>query len=113
MKEPTRHLVNDLAAIKTQLDNWGGAVVLAIAKDKLPSGFNAQKLLEGVPLPIGVTIGYDSQQSLANALAIACGKPLSTDYPVVAVVNGKGEITFFSEGYSIGLGEKILKEVGE
>ncbi|HOA09898.1 MAG TPA: transglutaminase domain-containing protein [Tenuifilaceae bacterium] len=113
MKEPTRHLVNDLAAIKTQLDKWGGAVVLAIAKDKLPSGFNAQKLLEGVPLPIGVTIGYDSQQSLANALAIACGKPLSTDYPVVAVVNGKGEITFFSEGYSIGLGEKILKEVGE
>jgi len=113
MKEPTRHLVNDLATIKSQLDKWGGAVVLAIAKDKLPSGFNAQKLFDALPQPNGATVGYDSQQSLAAALASACGKSLSANYPVVTVVDGKGLVTFFSEGYSIGLGEKILMELGE
>ncbi len=91
----------------------GGAVVLAIAKDKLPSGFNAQKLFDALPQPNGATVGYDSQQSLAAALASACGKSLSANYPVVTVVDGKGLVTFFSEGYSIGLGEKILMELGE
>ena len=39
------------------------------------------------------------------------GLKFNNDYPLVAVVNARGEIEYHSEGYKIGLAEQVLKAV--
>ena len=45
------------------------------------------------------------ETQILNALKL----DLKNDYPLVALVNKRGEILFHSHGYSIGLAEQILK----
>jgi hypothetical protein len=108
VKEPTKHLMNDIAAVKDNLDTWGGSLLFIVGADKMVDGFTPESF---VNLPKNILFGYDMKQYLANAIAKGCNKPISTNYPIVIVVDTKGEITFYSEGYSIGLGEQILKTV--
>jgi hypothetical protein len=37
--------------------------------------------------------------------------PSALSYPLVFLLNGKDEIVFRSEGYRIGIGEQILKQI--
>ncbi|MGE0077043.1 MAG: transglutaminase domain-containing protein [Bacteroidales bacterium] len=105
-KEPTKHLMVDIAAVKTDFDNWGGNVVFVVGKDKMTEDFNPSNLGN---LPTSSKFGYDKEQTIANAIATGCNKTLSTNYPIVTVINANGEVIFYSEGYSIGLGEQVLK----
>ena len=105
-KEPTRHLINDMAAVKQNFEQWGGNVIFIIAKDKLPHVFKPENYKQ---LPEQIIFGYDNRQIVNQAIANACSKSISANYPVVTVIKSKGEVVFYSEGYSIGLGEQILK----
>lgn len=105
-KEPSKHLINDMAVVKQNFEQWGGNMVFMVAKDKLPHIFKPENYKQ---LPKQILFGYDNRETVNHAIANACSKSLSTSYPIVAVIKSKGEIVFYSEGYSIGLGEQILK----
>ena len=107
-REPTKHLMEDAKAVKTALDEWGGKLLFIVAKDKLSPGFSPA-VYKG--LPSDVIFGHDAKGEVSASVSKVCSISNSPNWPVVAVVNGKGEITWHSEGYSIGLGDQLVKQI--
>ncbi len=107
-KEPTRHLMEDIRSARRGLQTWGGNVVFVVASGKLTRGFNP---LDYKDLPTTAKFGYDDPGEIASAISTTCSIEGVPQWPVVAVINGKNEITWYSEGYSIGLGDQILKQL--
>ncbi len=107
-KEPTKHLMEDIKTVKSGLDAWGGPVLFLVAKDKLGNGFNPA-VYKGIPEHS--VFGSDHLSAVAASIKTVCSIDGSPQLPVVVVINPKGEITWHSEGYSIGLGDQLVKQV--
>ncbi len=108
-KEPSRHLLNELPDILYGLQGWKGKVVILVTGESEkgtldPTGFSssAGKLLflkdEGGAL----------LQEVMKAAGRAGEKP---ERPVIAVVNGQGEIIDLMQGYRIGLVTRLVRDV--
>jgi len=109
-KEPTRHLIEDIKAVKSGLDNWGGQFLFLVAKDKLSPGFD-QTIFKGIPLKS--VFGSDEKGEVSASVSTVCSIHGIPQYPVVVLINRNGEIVWHSEGYSIGLGDQLLKQIRE
>lgn len=107
-KEPTKHLIEDMKAVKDRIDEWGGTIILAVRSGRLIPNFNPASY---VGLPKNIVWGYDASGDIGNAIDLMCGNNSGAQAPQVSVVNSKGEIVYYSEGYSIGMGETILKNI--
>lgn len=105
--EPTNHLLNDLANVATEINTKTSRVLLVVAQNKLTEGF--ENHVSG--LPSNTTFCTDQDGTIAQAIATGCNKNASTNYPIVTAINANGEIIFYSEGYSIGLGDQIIKSL--
>lgn len=109
-KEPTKHLMEDLKVAKPGLDNWGGALLIVVANGKLTTGFNPAIYTK---LPENRIFGYDAEGEVAAAVKTVCSIDGEPQWPVLAIINQKGEITWYSEGYSIGLGDQLIRQLKE
>lgn len=109
-KEPTKHLMEDIRAVKTPLDKWGGNVLFIVASGKLTQGFTPAIYTK---LPAKSVFGYDANGEVSSAVSTTCSIDGVPTWPVVAVLNAKGEITWYSEGYRIGLGDQMVKQLKE
>lgn len=107
-KEPTKHLMEDLKAVKQSLEDWGGQLLLIVANDKLNPGFSA---LTYKGLPESAIFGHDVNRDVSTSVTTVCSISNVPQWPVVVVINPKGEITWHSEGYSIGLGDQLVKQI--
>jgi len=107
-KEPTKHLMEDIKSVKQGLDQWGGALIFIVAKDKLSPGFNPL-IYKGIPA--NSSFGSDGSAMVAASINPLCGIDGEAQLPVVVIINPKGEISWHSEGYSIGLGDQLLKQL--
>lgn len=107
-REPTKHLIEDIKVVKERLNQWGGKILLVVRNGKLATGFNPQNY---TGLPKNIVWGYDSTGDLGNAIDLMCGNNGGAQAPQVSVINANGEIVYYSEGYSIGMGETILKNL--
>ncbi len=107
-KEPTKHLMEDIKLVKKGIDDWGGQVLFIVAKDKLNKTFDPTVYKE---LPRSCFFGYDSTGDITNAIDLMCGQNPGPQSPQISIINPNGEIIFYSEGYSIGMGETILKNL--
>ena len=104
--EPTNHALRDLAAAKDKLQEWGRPIVLITTQEN-----GLQNLLaspEGKGLPNTVSYGTMQDDILRNALQ-ASRIPLSGDYPVFFIADTFNRVVWCSQGYTIGIGEQILK----
>ncbi|MHC1703646.1 MAG: transglutaminase domain-containing protein [Tenuifilaceae bacterium] len=109
-KEPTKHLMEDVQLVKSGFDQWSGQILFIVAKGKLNKVFDPANYKN---LPANCFFGYDSNGEITNAIDLMCGENPGAQYPQVSIINANGEIIFYSEGYSIGMGETILKNVGK
>lgn len=107
-KEPTKHLMEDIQLVKNGLNGWGGSILFIVAKDKLTNVFDPSVYKN---LPSNSFFGYDPTGDVTNAIDLVCGQNPGLQYPQVAIINANGETIFYSEGYSIGMGETILKNL--
>jgi hypothetical protein len=107
-KEPTKHLMEDIKAVQTQLEQWGGKIIFVVAKDKLTRGFTPSVYRN---IPSTAVFGYDDNSEVATAISTACSIEGAPQWPVVVVVNKAGEIIWKSEGYRIGLGDQLVKQI--
>ncbi len=101
-REPSKHLIVELREHRNELEKWGGMVYLVAPASAKAAGWdlpNTDCILGTVP----------STDPLEAALLQALQIEWNNDYPLVAVVNNKGEVLFHSEGYRIGLAEQLLK----
>ncbi len=103
-REPTKHLINDLIRLKESFQNWNGSVALMVEPHKLTPGFSLDKYHE---LPDNVVFLKDTKSVRPDFLEEANCTDF-TEYPMVFVLNHKGEAVYYSSGYKIGAGDEIL-----
>jgi len=109
-KEPSKHLLNDLATNKTYLEEWNGAVVIMMPDDKLSSEFDFSVYKN---LPSQHVWAVDDNRSLLKNVSNSLQLDFVENFPLCVFIDNNGGILFYSEGYQIGVGEKIIKIINE
>lgn len=106
-EEPTNHALHDIAACGPVLERLGYPLVLLFESEENAARFHAQDFPS---LPATVTLGIDTSGEVRRRLSE--GASLAADArPLLAVTDGFGRIRYISSGYSIGLGERLVKEL--
>jgi hypothetical protein len=104
-REPTRHLFKDIAALKKEFESWGGSILFVIPSSKNTGNFQFEKW----GLPNQSQFIVDEQSAFLKKLLKDSKLEFKEEYPLLLIINEKGELTSKSEGYRIGAGEMILK----
>lgn len=105
-EEPTNHDLRDLAAVKNELEETGMPIVLVFPdKDSLPKF----RLQDFPGLPSTIIWGLDKNATIQNALAKGAKLTNAKQLPIVVLANADGRIVFVSQGYTIGLGDQLMK----
>ncbi|MBQ7062443.1 MAG: transglutaminase domain-containing protein [Bacteroidales bacterium] len=101
-KEPSKHLVKEMQALRDEYKAWGGMIYLVAPAAALPLSWK-------LPNTDCILREPSQKDPFETQLTGALKLDLKNDYPLVALVNKRGEISYHSHGYSIGLAEQILK----
>ena len=106
--EPTTHAMLDIAAVKDQLDKWGRSFVFLFQNEEHKRNFEL-KNFQGLPenLTFGIEDGTMLKEVVANM------RLQNNNLPIFIVANTQNEIVFISQGYTIGLGEQLMKVINE
>ena len=107
-KEPTNHVLRDLAAAKEALEAWGRPVVLFCENET--SFLRLQKeMAEGRygTLPGTVQLGIDADGAFRKAIVRNMKLAAPGRLPLVILADSFNRVFFCSEGYTVGLGEQI------
>ncbi|MBQ5374285.1 MAG: transglutaminase domain-containing protein, partial [Bacteroidaceae bacterium] len=104
--EPTNHALRDMAAVKEKLEEWGRPIVLLSTDGVDLNRFLSRPEFQG--LPSTVSFGAIDRALLDKAFAES-RIPLTGDYPVFFIADTFNRVVWCSQGYTIGLGDQILK----
>ena len=106
--EPTTHAMQDIALVKGQLDEWGRSFVFLFQNEEHKKNFE-KKNFQG--LPENTTFGIEDGSMLKEIVANM--RLQNNNLPIFIVANTQNEIVFISQGYTIGLGEQLMKVIEE
>ena len=119
-KEPTNHVLRDLAAAREKLEAWGRPIVLLCSSDAAMHRLQVE-MSEGRygTLPSTIVLGLDAGGSVQKGIeqgmkvgpAGKAGAP--TRLPLVILADSFNRVFFLSEGYTIGLGEQLAATVAK
>ncbi len=106
-REPTKHIFNDLMQLKEEFDAWGGNFIFFINPTETKTVFNPARY-KGFP-----ERSYFGQDKNLEAFRndVTSSGASGPDLPVVIVCDKNGSILYRSEGYKIGIGQDILKNI--
>ena len=106
--EPTTHDMQDIAIVKDQLDKWGRSFVFLFQNEEQRRNFEKKNFKD---LPENTTFGIEDGTMLKEIVANM--RLQSNSLPIFIVANTQNEIVFISQGYTIGLGEQLMKVINE
>ena len=119
-KEPTNHVLRDLAAAREKLEAWGRPIVLLCSTDAAMRRLQVE-MSEGRygTLPSTIVLGLDAggavqkgiEQGMKVGPASDAGTP--TRLPLVILADSFNRVFFLSEGYTIGLGDQLAVTVAK
>lgn len=107
--EPTNHFLRDVMPYKEEFENWGQKMLLLFKDASEAARFKADDFPE---LPSTVVMGTDVDGKIAAEIeqSMHLSRP---NKPVILVADTFNRVVFMSQGYSIGLGEQLLKVVNK
>ena len=105
--EPTNHFLRDMGASKAEFEALGSPLCFFFKDAANRSKFHPEDFR---PFPENLTFEVDDDQQLAKRFGEELHLANAGNLPLVLVVNGNGEVIFISQGYSIGLGARLLKQ---
>ena len=109
-REPTKHLLKEIAQLKSEFESWGGTLVFVVPSDKLAPDFHFYELqLPKQSILVENMQVEGTEKPWFDCFIQATGQDFRDNLPTVFVVTADGTITFRSEGYSIGTGNLILQ----
>ena len=109
-REPTKHLLKEMAQLKSEFESWGGTLVFVVPSDKLAPDFHFYELqLPKQSILVENMQVEGTEKPWFDCFIQATGQDFRNNLPTVFIVNADGTITFRSEGYSIGTGNLILQ----
>jgi len=107
-KEPSRHVMVDIAAVRDIFEKWGGSMVILLNKTKV----NLSEIQDKFPgLSSRHIFAFDRDYKILKQIEKLKGHELNGNLPVIVVSDVKGNLIYFSEGYKIGVGEQIAKTI--
>jgi len=105
-KEPSKHILQDLPAVSSSLEQWDGGVVMMIPDDKISPAFDASVFKQ---LPQQTLWLTDTGRTLLKDVVGALQTSFSDNFPVTVYLSNNGGILYSAIGYRIGTGEAIWK----
>ncbi len=106
-QEPTNHALRDIAAMADDFEQWGRGMVLLFPDRNMQNKFCAD---EFQPLPSTITWGLDEDGSIRQQIAEAMHLD-GNRLPVFVIADTFNRVVFVSQGYTIGLGEQLMKVI--
>ena len=105
-QEPTNHALRDIAALAKDFDEWGRSMILLFPSEDDYKKFRPQDF---PGLPKTITYGIDKDGAIQAQ--IAKNMKLSNDeiLPMFIIGDTFNRVVFVSQGYTIGLGEQMMK----
>ena len=103
-REPTKHTLKELGAMKATFDKWGGNILLVIPEDRNTQPFDKSRW----NLPKNTIVTVDGSGLLKKVLAES-KQYFRDNYPLIFIANKEGNLVFKTEGYRIGTAELIYK----
>ena len=106
-QEPTNHALRDIAAFKADLEKWGRKMVLLF-----PDEVQSKKFVRNAfpDLPSTIIYGIDTDD-ISGQIAEAMKLRHKDNLPIFIIADTFNRVVFSSQGYTIGLGEQLMKTV--
>lgn len=106
-QEPTNHALRDIAAFKADLEKWGRKMVLLF-----PDEVQAGKFVNTAfpDLPSTIIYGVDTD-NISGQIAESMKLKNKDSLPIFIIADTFNRVVFVSQGYTIGLGEQLMKTV--
>jgi len=110
-QEPTNHALRDIAKEKDALEKWGRPIVLVFPDEAQKARFEKERA-EGRygTLPKTVKTAVELDGTIQKALPAGV-KKTGKDLPLFAVTDTFNRVFFYSQGYTIGLGDQLKTAV--
>lgn len=107
-QEPTNHAMRDIAALAGPLEKWGRKIVLLFPDEHSYKKFNPA---EFHGLPSTIVYGIDSDGIVQKQIAASMKLQHPSSLPIFIIADTFNRVVFVSQGYTIGLGEQLIKVV--
>lgn len=108
VEEPTNHALRDIALLQKDLEAWGHKIVLLFENDDEKARFTNKS--EFANLPSTVVWGTDIDGKIFAEMKEQL-KLNNNNRPVFLIADTFNRVVFMSQGYSIGLGEQLMKVI--
>lgn len=109
-QEPTNHAMRDIAAVKAELEKWGRGMVLLFPDEQEFNRFDAKEFGD---LPGTITYGIDIDNRIQQEIADNMKLSNPDSLPIFIIADTFNRIVFVSQGYTIGLGEQLMKIINK
>lgn len=107
-QEPTNHALRDIAALGSDFEKQGQKIVLLFPDKEQSAKFNPSDF---PGLPSTIRYGIDENDLIRKQLLQVAKLSNGSLLPLFIIGNRSNEIVFVSQGYTIGLGEQLMKEM--
>lgn len=107
-QEPTNHAMKDISPFAKEFEAWGRSMILLFKDDQAYRNFDVKEFGE---LPNTITYGIDADNTITQMIAEATNLPNQTTLPIFIVADTFGRVVFVSQGYTIGMGEQLMKVI--
>lgn len=105
-REPSRHVIAEIADLREAYNRWGGNVLFVIPGDKPATSLNHSVYGN---LPPRARFYYDPESRLQKELLAQSKLTFGGEYPLALYITPEGNLFSFREGYSIGTGNAFLQ----
>lgn len=107
-QEPTNHALKDIAAFNSDFEKWGRKMVLLFQNDSQVEKYHPEDF-PGLPSTIlyGIDIDNGIQKQIVESMKLSS----SVTLPIFIIADTFNRVVFVSQGYTIGLGEQLMKVV--
>ena len=106
-QEPTNHALRDISALKADLEKWGRKLVLLFPNQEQAGKYHAADF---PGLPNTVIYGIDTED-VAQQIVKNMKLKRKDTLPIFIIADTFNRVVFVSQGYTIGLGEQLMKTV--
>ena len=111
-QEPTNHALRDIALVRSDFEQWGRKLVLLFDSPASAARFNFTEFSpqSGNALPSTTVWGCDIDGTIRQEVIEQLHLP-SSALPIFLICDSFNRVVFVQQGYTIGLGEQLLKVI--
>ena len=110
--EPTNHALRDIISVTDQLNEWGRSVILLSPNDDAAQKTFSSDLLSTLNSKLStLTCGIDIDGSIQSQIVREMKLQNAEILPIFIIADTFNRVVFCSQGYTIGLGEQLIKTI--